>query len=73
MPEKSNGAMVKALEPFVCGGAAATFASVIIHPIDLAKVRMNVPSGNQFGGSRSFLFLTFFSCIDRFECSSTVN
>jgi hypothetical protein len=26
-------------EPFVCGGTAASFASVIIHPIDLAKVR----------------------------------
>lgn len=30
--------VAKQLEPFVCGGAAATFASVIIHPIDLAKV-----------------------------------
>jgi len=29
--------MAKRLEPFVCGGSAATFASVIIHPIDLAK------------------------------------
>ena len=28
----------KTAEPFVCGGSAATFASVIIHPIDLAKV-----------------------------------
>jgi hypothetical protein len=38
MTEKSQGGMAKALEPFVCGGAAATFASVFIHPIDLAKV-----------------------------------
>jgi solute carrier family 25 (mitochondrial oxoglutarate transporter), member 11 len=30
------------LEPFVCGGSAATFASVFIHPIDLAKVRMQL-------------------------------
>lgn len=29
--------VAKTLEPFVCGGAAATFASIIIHPIDLAK------------------------------------
>lgn len=29
-------------EPFVCGGAAATFASCVIHPIDLAKVRMQL-------------------------------
>jgi solute carrier family 25 (mitochondrial oxoglutarate transporter), member 11 len=32
----------KNLEPFVCGGAAATFASCVIHPIDLAKVRMQL-------------------------------
>lgn len=25
-------------EPFVCGGSAATFASCVIHPMDLAKV-----------------------------------
>jgi hypothetical protein len=35
---KKNAAVAKALEPFVCGGAAATFASIVIHPIDLAKV-----------------------------------
>jgi len=33
---------VKQAEPFVCGGSAATFASCIIHPIDLAKVRMQL-------------------------------
>lgn len=32
----------KTLEPFVCGGSAATFASVVIHPMDLAKVRMQL-------------------------------
>lgn len=32
----------KTIEPFVCGGTAASFASVIIHPIDLAKVRMQL-------------------------------
>jgi solute carrier family 25 oxoglutarate transporter 11 len=30
------------LQPFVCGGSAATFASCVIHPIDLAKVRMQI-------------------------------
>ena len=30
--------IAKSLEPFVCGGAAATFASIVIHPMDLAKV-----------------------------------
>lgn len=32
----------KKAEPFVCGGSAATFASCVIHPIDLAKVRMQL-------------------------------
>lgn len=32
---------MKAAEPFVCGGSAATFASIVIHPIDLAKVSLN--------------------------------
>ena len=34
--------VAKSLEPFVCGGAAATFASCVIHPMDLAKVRMQL-------------------------------
>lgn len=34
--------VAKTLEPFVCGGSAATFASVAIHPMDLAKVRMQL-------------------------------
>lgn len=33
---------VKTAEPFACGGSAATFASCVIHPIDLAKVRMQL-------------------------------
>lgn len=37
-----SGSVAKTLEPFVCGGAAATFASVIIHPLDLCKVRMQL-------------------------------
>lgn len=36
-----NG-FVKTAEPFVCGGSAATFASCVIHPMDLAKVRMQL-------------------------------
>lgn len=32
----------KIAEPFVCGGSAATFASIVIHPMDLAKVRMQL-------------------------------
>jgi len=30
--------IAKTAEPFICGGSAATFASCVIHPIDLAKV-----------------------------------
>lgn len=39
---KSKSGIAKKLEPFACGGSAATFASCIIHPIDLAKVRMQL-------------------------------
>lgn len=34
--------VAKSLEPYVCGGTAATFGSCCIHPIDLAKVRMQI-------------------------------
>lgn len=34
--------IAKTAEPFICGGSAATFASCVIHPIDLAKVRMQL-------------------------------
>jgi len=34
--------IAKTAEPFVCGGSAATFASCVIHPMDLAKVRMQL-------------------------------
>jgi solute carrier family 25 oxoglutarate transporter 11 len=39
---KEGSGFSKIAEPFVCGGSAATFASVVIHPIDLAKVRMQL-------------------------------
>jgi len=39
---QSENGVAKALQPFVCGGAAATFASIVIHPMDLAKVRMQL-------------------------------
>lgn len=32
--------IAKSLEPYVCGGTAATFGSCCIHPIDLAKVSL---------------------------------
>jgi hypothetical protein len=38
MSSKQSSSVAKIAEPFVCGGAAASFASIIIHPIDLAKV-----------------------------------
>lgn len=41
MPD-TKGGFARAAEPFVCGGSAATCASIIIHPMDLAKVRMQL-------------------------------
>lgn len=38
----SDRSVAKIAEPFVCGGSAATFASCVIHPMDLAKVRMQL-------------------------------
>jgi len=35
----------ESVEPFVCGGMAAMFASSCIHPIDLAKVRLQLMEG----------------------------
>jgi len=37
-----GGGLAKTIEPFFCGGLAATGASCVIHPIDLAKVRMQL-------------------------------
>ena len=37
-----TGGFAKAAQPFACGGFAACFASTIIHPIDLAKVRLQL-------------------------------
>jgi len=54
--DKTPNPIAKALEPFVCGGSAATFASVCIHPMDLAKVRFSLPSGSKFD-----VFLVVFS------------
>ena len=34
--------MAEALQPFVCGGLSAMFASAVIHPIDLTKVRIQL-------------------------------
>lgn len=40
--EKAPSKLAITLQPFACGGFAATFASVFIHPLDLAKVRMQL-------------------------------
>lgn len=39
-------AAAAAVQPFVCGGLAACFASCCIHPIDLAKVGVTHPHPN---------------------------
>ena len=38
----SDTSVAQKMQPFVCGGSAATIASCVIHPIDLAKVRMQI-------------------------------
>jgi len=35
------------IEPFVCGGISACIASTCIHPIDLAKVRLQLWRDNK--------------------------
>lgn len=47
--------IVKTVEPFVTGGAAATFASIVIHPIDLAKVSFSARKRNCEAGVSSSL------------------
>jgi Mitochondrial carrier protein len=47
MTGSGSGSFAKAAEPFVCGGGAASFASCVIHPIDLAKVRKMIDQGIQ--------------------------
>lgn len=39
---KQGSSIAKVIQPFACGGAAATSASIVIHPMDLAKVRMQL-------------------------------
>ncbi|KAL7578122.1 hypothetical protein ACA910_012570 [Epithemia clementina (nom. ined.)] len=58
--------LAKRMEPFVCGGSAATFASVVIHPIDLAKVRMQL-FGQSNPGKRCPSFPTIISHMIRNE------
>lgn len=58
--KQSDYILAKRLEPFVCGGSAATFASIVIHPIDLAKVRMQL-FGQSNPGQRIPSFPTIIS------------
>ena len=34
--------MARTLRPYVCAGTSACFASFVIHPIDVTKVRLQV-------------------------------
>lgn len=38
----SSGSFAAAAQPYVCGGTAAVFAAVAIHPIDLVKVHLQL-------------------------------
>lgn len=73
MSLKQPPTFVKVAEPFLCGGAAASFASIVIHPIDLAKVcrcmkRMSVIKTNMFIDLIETTMRYF-----RSECSCMVN
>lgn len=37
-----NTGLAKSIEPFFCGGISAMTASAVVHPIDLAKVRIQM-------------------------------
>lgn len=39
---ESKHTLAETIQPFACGGLSACFASSIIHPIDLAKVRLQL-------------------------------
>jgi solute carrier family 25 (mitochondrial oxoglutarate transporter), member 11 len=39
-------------QPFVCGGLSACFASSIVHPVDLAKVRLQLFAVEHAGKAR---------------------
>ena len=41
MPENT---VARALQPYICGGTSAMFASLLIHPIDLTKTRLQLAS-----------------------------
>jgi Mitochondrial carrier protein len=41
---RPKGGVAETVQPFVCGGLAACCASTFIHPIDLAKVRIQLMS-----------------------------
>ena len=66
---------VKTAEPFACGGSAATFASCVIHPMDLAKVSPKIHVSKSL--SNVLEFFAVFSQINfelcRLECNSMVN
>mmetsp|Transcript_1289 Transcript_1289/g.1534 ORF Transcript_1289/g.1534 Transcript_1289/m.1534 type:complete len:351 (+) Transcript_1289:174-1226(+) len=46
-------AVAEALQPFVCGGMSAMFASACIHPVDLVKVRIQLTGQGSKGATPS--------------------
>lgn len=73
---ESENMVAKAFQPFVCGGSAATFASIVIHPMDLAKVR---PCSWRFQtvlhwlSSFPWLKICYFTTVIRSACNSLVS
>lgn len=42
MTSSQKGSFAQAAQPYVCGGSAAVFAAIAIHPIDLVKVHLQL-------------------------------
>jgi solute carrier family 25 oxoglutarate transporter 11 len=38
----SDSGVARALQPYICGGTSAIFASICVHPMDLVKTRMQL-------------------------------
>lgn len=53
-PTKSKGtSFAQSAQPYVCGGSAAIFAAIAIHPVDLVKVHLQL--GGQTGSNATSL------------------
>ena len=71
----SSGGLAAIAQPFVCGGSAATFASCVIHPMDLAKVYLVCCLQLQLVYFYMFVtnHISIHKSCNRFECNCLVS